>query len=302
MDKKKKKRRYKNTKAEWLCFFLLCAPAVIHLLVFWLGAQVESLRMAFTDNITGEFTLQNFVWSFKALFDSGDGSMPEYFRNTFIYFGLAIVRIPITMFFAYLIFRRCIGHAFSRVALYLPASVCGTLIALVYIKIMESEGPVVHLIQNLRGSDEPIYFMVQHGMLFVLLFDLLIGVGGNIIVWIGAMSRIPMGLIEYGKLEGITPFREFRSVVLPLVWPTFVTMITLQIVGLFGSSGSVLILTDGKFGTSSLSFWMYRVVQTASTTEYNLITAMGLILTALTVPILLGARWFANRYGEEVEY
>lgn len=302
METKKKKRRYKNTKADWLCIILLCAPAIIHLLLFWLGVQIESIQMAFTDVTTGEFSLKNFVWAFKSLFDSGDSELPGYFRNTCIYFGLAIVRMPITMFFAYLIFRKCIGHAFSRVALYLPASICGTLIALVYIKIMESEGPVVQLIQTLRHSDEPIYFMVQNGLLFVLLFDLLIGVGGNLILWLGTMSRIPMGLIESGKLEGITPFQEFKHVVLPLVWPTFVTMITLQVVGFFGSSGSVLILTDGKFNTASLSFWMYRVVQTSSVTEYNMVSALGLILTIFTVPLLLITRWFGNRYGEEVEY
>ena len=37
--------------------------------------------------------------------------------------------IPVTMFFAYLIFRKSIGYGFSRVTLYLPGAVGGIMLA-----------------------------------------------------------------------------------------------------------------------------------------------------------------------------
>jgi len=42
--------------------------------------------------------------------------------------------------------------------------------------------------------------MVEHGVLYIIIFDVLIGIGGNLVIWLGGMSRIPYDLIEYGKL------------------------------------------------------------------------------------------------------
>lgn len=298
-----KRNKRKNTLAEKLCIIVLCAPAIIHLLIFWLGVQIETIRMAFTDVFTREFDLTNFEWALQSLF--GDGATSDIslaLRNTMIFFVVQCVMIPVSMFFAYLIFRRSFGHSYMRIALYLPGAVSGIMMALIYSKIMESGSPLMKLVQEVMHSEDPIILMVENGMLYILIFDILIGVGGNLVIWLGGMSRIPYDLIEYGKLEGVRPIREFVSVVLPLIWPTFVTMISLQVIGIFGASGSVLVLTNGQNGTYTLAFWMYQMVQMGVSNEYHHVAALGLIFTAITVPIVIVCRWFMNRFGEEVEY
>lgn len=298
-----KKKRYKNTRAEWICIAVLCAPAIIHLLIFWLGVQIETFRMAFTDVFTRQLDMTNFEWAFDNLFAGASASdIALALRNTLIFFVVQCAMIPVSMFFAYLIFRRSFGHSFMRIALYLPGAVSGIMMALLYSKLMESTSPLMQLIQQMKESEEPIIFMVNNGMLYIILFDVLVGVGGNLVIWLGGMSRIPYDLIEYGKLEGIKPIREFVSVVLPLIWPTFVTMVSLQIIGVFGASGSVLVLTDGQHGTYTLAFWMYKMVQASMTNEYHHVAALGLIFTVLTIPLVIVFRWIMNRFGEEVEY
>lgn len=281
----------------------MCLPAVIHLLVFWLGVQVETIRLAFTDSVTGAVNLDNFDWAFKELFAGAAASdLSLAFINTLIFFVLGCVMIPISMFFAYLIFRRTIGSAFMRIALYLPGAISGIMMALLYAKLMESTGPLMTAIQQATGRDTAIMMQIEHGVIYIMIFDLLVGVGANLVLWLGGMSRIPYDLIEYGKLEGIGPFREFVSVVLPLIWPTFVTMVSLQVIGLFGSTGSVLILTDGRYGTYTLAFWMYKMVQEGLSSEYNHVAALGLLFTLVTIPLVVICRKIMNRFGEEVEY
>ena len=90
--------------------------------------------------------------------------------------------------------------------------------------------------------------------------------------------------------------------VLPLIWPTFVTMITLQVIGIFGATGSVLALTGGANGTNTIAFWMYNMVLKGLTSEYGNVAAVGLIFTVFTIPLVLVGRWLMNRFGEEVEY
>lgn len=157
-------------------------------------------------------------------------------------------------------------------------------------------------LMKVTGASEPIMMQIEHGVLYIVIFDVLVGVGANLVIWLGGMSRIPYDLIEYGKLEGVGPIREFVSVVLPLIWPTFVTMFSLQIINIFGSTGSVLILTDGQNGTTTLAFWMYKMVQDSIEGEYHHVAALGLIFTLITIPLVVICRWIMNRFGEEVEY
>ncbi len=297
------KQKYKNSRAEWIFIGLMAAPAILHLLIFWLGCQVETIRLAFTDNLTGEVNMKNFEWAFKNLFAGAASSdLSLAFVNTLIFFVMGCALVPISMFFAYLIFRRTIGSTFMRLALYLPGAVSGIMMALLYAKLMESTGPLMTAIQQATGSDTQYMMQIENGVLYIMIFDILVGVGANLVLWLGGMSRIPYDLIEYGKLEGVGPFREFVSVVLPLIWPTFVTMISLQIIGIFGATGSVLILTNGQYDTYTLAFWMYKMVQEGLSSEYNHVAALGLIFTVITIPIVVICRTIMNRFGEEVEY
>ncbi len=298
-----KKRKSKNTFSEKLCIIVLCAPAILHLLIFWLGVQIETIELAFTNQFTKEVGLDNFVWAWKQLFSpAGPETMKLAFLNTLKFFVLGIALIPVTMFFAYLIFRKCIGHGFSRVTLYLPGAVGGIMLALLYANLMSSTGPIMDLVRDITGNEGMMSLRFSNGMTYIMIFDVFVGVGGNLMIWLGSMARIPNELIEVGKLEGIGPFTEFRKVVLPLIWPTFVTMLTLQIVGIFGATGSVLALTGGQNGTNTIAFWMYNMVLGGYTSEYGNVAAVGLMFTVITIPLVIGGRWLMNRFGEEVEY
>ena len=79
-------------------------------------------------------------------------------------------------------------------------------------------------------------------------------------------------------------------------------MITLQIISIFGASGSVQILTDGQHNTYTLSYWMYRIVKEGITEQYNTVAALGLVFTAFTIPLVFIGKWFMDRFGEEVQY
>ena len=298
-----KKRKYRNGFWDWLCIIVLCAPAVLHLLIFWLGVQIETFELAFTNQFTKQVGWDNFIWAWKQLFsDIGNANMGLAFRNTLTFFLLGMTLVPLTMFFAYLIYRKSIGYSFSRVTLYLPGAVGGIMLALLYANLMSSTGPVMEIVREITGNDAVVSLRFTDGMRYIMIFDVFVGIGGNLMIWLGSMARIPNELIEVGKLEGIGPFTEFRKVVLPLIWPTFVTMITLQVIGIFGATGSVLALTGGANGTNTIAFWMYNMVLQGLTSEYGNVAAVGLIFTVITIPLVVIGRWLMNRFGEEVEY
>ena len=295
-------RKTRNTPREKLFIIAFCLPAILHLVIFWAGMQWNSLVMTFTNVLTGEIGFDNFKWAIEALTMATGVDMPQAFRNTMIFFVMNALFIPVCMFFSYLLFRKVLGHKFIRMALYLPGAIGGIMMALLYENFMASDGWLFHQIQQLTGADDPYSMMTQSGLLYVLIYDVLVGVGANLLTWTSIVGRIPKDLIEYGNLEGITPAREFATVVLPLVWPNFVNMLSIQIIGMFGATGSVLVLTQGKYGTQTLSYWMYSVVLTGDVNEYNHAAALGIIFTLLTIPLYVIFRKVMKRFGTEVEY
>ena len=295
-------RKSRNTRREKLFIIAFCLPAILHLVIFWAGIQWNSIVMTFTNVLTGEIGFDNFKWAIEALTMATGVDMPLAFTNTMIFFVMNALLIPLCMFFAYLLFRKVLGYKFIRMALYLPGAIGGIMVALLYKKFMASDGWLFHQLQQMTGASDPYSMMTESGLLYVLIFDILVGVGANLLTWTSIIGRIPTELIEYGNLEGITPAREFTSVVLPLVWPNFVNMLSIQIIGMFGATGSVLVLTQGKYGTQTLSYWMYSVVLTGDVNEYNHAAALGIIFTLLTIPLYVIFRKVMKRFGTEVEY
>ena len=163
-----RRKKFKHTKSEWLCIILLCAPAIIHLLVFWLGVQIETFKLAFTDHYTQQTGWFNFKWAYEQLTGAASADIPLAVQNTFKFFALGCLLIPISMFFAYLIYRKSFGHGFMRVSLYLPGAIGGIMVSLLYARLMIYDGPLMSLYSQLTGND-PVMLSSENGILYIMI-------------------------------------------------------------------------------------------------------------------------------------
>ena len=112
-----------------------------------------------------------------------------------------------------------------------------------------------------------------------------LGLPSNMLLYCGSLARVPKEVIEAGKLDGITFFKEVRHLLIPLIWPLISTNIIFAFIGFFNSSGNVLLLTQGKYNTTTFSYWIYEQVVIGD--RYNVPSALGLIMTVLTLPFAL---------------
>lgn len=113
-------------------------------------------------------------------------------------------------------------------------------------------------------------------------------VGWNTVLYIAALQTIPNDLYEAARVDGATPWQQFRYITLPLLRPMMFFAVTLTLIGnlqLFeepyiltsgtGGSGRVAEtsamymlktgMTDGDFGTASAIAWILFVVIAALT-------------------------------------
>lgn len=115
----------------------------------------------------------------------------------------------------------------------------------------------------------------------------------------GAMTHIDESIIEAAKIDGVTMGKEITHVVIPLVWPTLSTLMIFQFVNLFGSTGPILLFTQGAYDTRTIAYWIYEQVYYGSSYFYP--SAIGMIFTLIGTPIALGMRKLLNSFDSGVE-
>ena len=302
-----RKVRRANTVKKNLFVLSIVGLQLINFLIFYIFVNANSLVMAFqwrTPDGELYWSLHAFELMFSQFAVQG-GEIAIALRNTFVYFGLNIILLPISFTTSYFMYKKIWGHQAFRILFFLPTVLSAVVWALLYQNIIGVKGPIAAIYQQIHHLAEPPSFLgdSQYALQAVLMYTFWMGIASNFIIFSGTLTRIPDSVIEAGKLDGVSWFRELWQMILPLMWPTMGTMFLLQLSGIFTASGNLLLLTGGEFETNSISFLIfqqvYGIVETSNTYHYG--SAIGMFFTALTIPVVFISRFFINRI-EDVEY
>ena len=134
----------------------------------------------------------------------------------------------------------------------------------------------------------------------ILIYCIWTGFGTNLILMTGAMARIPEDVLEAGQLDGVSWLRELVSIIVPLIWPTFTTLIVLTFVGIFTASGPILLFAKDEPAASTISYFIFKSVKFSG--ETNFPAAVGLFFTVISVPIIIGIKKLMERWQDAIEY
>ena len=275
--------------------------------VFYIGINARSILMAFqlrnTDPITGEqtiyWTLDNFknIWTDLSRGDQGELLLAT--RNTFIFFFLGQITFPISFMTSYFLWKKVPLSGLYRLLFFIPSILSGVVWTNIYREMIGANGPIAQLHQAITGATEPYTYLTdnRYALTAVIGYSLWFSLTGNFVLYSGTLTRIPKELEEAGQLEGITWWQELIHVVVPLVWPTISTIWLMGLMGFFGASGNILMLTNGGYGTTTLSHFLFtRVYQVPETSNlYNYSSALGLVMTVLTLPVVFIVQRLLNK-------
>ena len=290
----KTKNQYKRNQLMFVWGWL--AIPIISWAVFYWWVNFSSFVGAFQDPITGAPSWINFknIWAEIIAGDKNLGSISVGFVNTLKYFLLEIfVKYPIQLICCYFLYKQIKGYKVYRFIFYLPAILPGVAISSVFKEIVAGNGILSQL-----GVAIP-----QTGLLgsyktatdTIIAYSVWLCVCGNMLLLCGAMNRIPVEVLEAARLDGVKPAREFISLILPMIWPTLSTLLVLTCCGFLNSSGPILLLAPDSYslGTTTINYWIFEKVYangSHGSGQYNLVSAAGLLLSAVAVPCVLGIR------------
>ena len=202
---------------------------------------------------------------------------------------------------AYFFYKKIWGYKFFRFIFFVPNILAGIIMVTIYRNIIGPEGPIINTLYNWGWIPER--YMLLHDSRFAMpasvMYSVWVYIGGVLIWTSGAMARIPKELTEAAALDGITPLGEFRHIVLPMISGTLSTLFIIGIAGILGSGGATLFLTYGEYKTSTLSFWIFKQVYTGGGTGTS--TALGILMTLVTIPLIFFVKWLSGKLSSVVE-
>ena len=305
MEKTKKSSLMsKRVFQKYIFLSVLLIVPVANWLLFWFTVNIQSILLAFQDNRTGAFTWWNFQYFWQEL-TSVDGEIGLAVVNTLKYFfsNLLIV-IPLSMIIAFFIYKKIWGYKTFTIIFYLPSIISSVAMVQIYMQMLASGGPIDKLFGGILNIPvEGFFSRPDTATTMIVLYTIWTGFSSNILLFVGAMTRIPIEVFEAAKLEGCKTGREFISIVFPLIWPTISTMLILSFTGLFNASGPILLFgaDSATLKTTTISYWIFKEVYEGGMGGINAVSATGLCFTVVAVPLILFVRWVAEKVPA-VEY
>ena len=294
--------------------FVLCMLAIplFNFLIFWLWPNFRSILIAFTVPTQEGFTFYNFERFINELASPVTGpSLWKQIDNSFIMFFVGtFVNLPMVLFMSYVMFKKVTGYKVFRVLFYLPSIIGGTVMSQIYKSMVAVRGPI-HSVLVAAGVEFNQYAGLlgaeETGMLMMIIFTLWTGVGSNMIMFTGAMNRVPQDIFESARIDGIGFFREFFNIILPLIWPTVTTMLVFSMVGVFSNAGIVMLLCPDNASCHNIGYYILRFTLNANNTikvddTFSYPAAVGLLFTCVNIPLVFGTKWVCDKIGKNVEY
>ena len=300
-------KKQKLKRAVFIISFLI-VPTV-NFLLFYVYVNLNSILLAFQKNVNGEtyWTFDTMRSLFGRLFPMDD-EMREIFTNTFSTFGINLCLFLVGVFVSYFLYKKIFLYQAFRVLFYLPSILSAVVMCAVYQQLLSVNGEIAQWVQKIMNLEYPPEFLADSRFANAAVWINMIWLTfpGNLIIWGGTFARVPEGVIESARLDGVNWIQEAFRIIIPIVWPTFALMFVLQLAGIFGATGQVFLLTQGEWGTQTISSWMYIQVYATSLDRtsnlFNQMSALGLVLTLISCVITLIVRNVAGRAFKGVEY
>ena len=270
-------------------------------LIFYVYVNLNSILIAFqipASSNTYTWGIDHFLTMFKEFSLSGS-VLVSALKNTMMFFFAGIlITFPLSFALCYFIYKKVAGYHFFRIVFYLPNIISASVIAILFKYMIAGNGPI-SVLYALAGKEIPNFLSnSSYAMGTLIFYNVFFGLGGNIILFSGAMSNIESSIIEAAKIDGVGMITEMIRIIIPLMWPTMSTVLLFQFIGIFNASGPILLLTKGANDTYTLAYWIYDRV--AFSSDLNYPAAVGLFFTVIGAPLAMFFRWVLSHGLDDV--
>lgn len=282
-----------SKQKQHLFGFLLLLPAILILGFLFISPIFSLLKTSLTNKNmlkpkSGKFIgFENYIWMFTetAFWDSLSKSL--------LYtLGVTVASIVISMLLALLMNFDFFGRRTCFALILLPWVTSYMASAFIYSLLFDYSYGVFNYLftdllkwtarQNWLGDLKT----VMGSVITVAVWHFL---PFSILVLTNAIKQVPYDVYESAKIDGASAVRIFRSITLPMIKPSLVTLLIVRIAAVFKSFDSIFLLTKGGPGnaTTTLPLYYYEVSFGSYRVGKGSAIGVALILIVLLIYFIL---------------
>lgn len=294
---KKKKHDYRRTTF----MILMMLVPVLHFAFFWIYVNIDTIKLSLErfNYVTGEYTfygLGNYKWLWNEIIKEGS-VLPTAFKNSFILFlWNDLVIVPISMVCAFVLYKRVPLSGMFKVIFFFPSIISVAVLTFVFGFMFDTQFGIVNKILERVGLEKIVpwdgwFGSPKTAFPLILFYGLWTGIGANIVLLTGAITRIPDELFEAAALDGIGSFGELFHIVIPLVGTNLSTLLLMGTTVIFTYFLPPLLLTGtnaANVGTYTIA--MYIVTNVRDNGNYTIGATIGIVCILLGTPIVVATR------------
>ncbi len=305
--KKEISYKIKKERQKKLFIIAMLALPILHFLVFFVYVNIDTILLTFQrfNYQLGKYEfigLANYKIATKDLIELP--LMKQMLINSFLFLPITnFITLPISVISAYFIFRKVPGGKIFRVIFFLPSIISIVVLTMAFQFMFDPLfGPISSILKKVGINPVGGWFGTKGlAMNMVYIYCIWAGVGFNVVLINGAMSRLPTEVIESARIDGVGMFGELFKIVIPMIWPTITTLFVVGTTSVFTLFLQVLLLTNGGPGgsTKTIAFMIVELVQAGN---YTISATYGIIFTIIAIPLIMGIKWLMEKIGSDVEY
>ncbi|MDR1566434.1 MAG: sugar ABC transporter permease [Treponema sp.] len=279
---------------------ILYLPALIMLLWFIIYPFMDGLRISFT-NWNGFSQNYRYIGFGNFLRIVEDSNFLGSLINTLIYgFGSTFLQQLLGLSAALLLNRAFKGRDAVRTIVYLPAMISGVIMGFMWRYLTEYSG-ALNDIAALFGR-EPVLWLssTQVTVPLMVIINSFQYYGISMIIYLAGLQGIPRIYYEAARIEGAGNRGVFLKITLPLLYPSFMTSVMINLIGGLKLFDVIKALTGGGPGYTTHSLATFIHVTYFASQNAGYAAAIGFSLFVLILGITLIVQGVFKR--NEVEY
>jgi alpha-glucoside transport system permease protein len=279
--------RVKSRRGEVLQTTAFVLPAVLMISFGLLYPMVRTIYESFRDaNSVAYVGLNNYHHIFT------DHDELQVLRNT----ALWVVVTPVAATLIGLVYAVLVDRAkFEKAAkalIFLPMAISLVGASLIWKFIYDyraTENPQIGLANQVLkwiGVDTYRFLLTEPWNTFFLIIIMIwVQAGFAMTVLSASIKSIPDDIVEAARLDGVSGFRMFRFITVPMIRPSLIVVLTTISITTLKVFDIVRTATGGNFGTSVLAYEFY--VQSFRSFDAGLGAALAVLLFLLVTPIVV---------------
>ncbi|MCC6174303.1 MAG: sugar ABC transporter permease [Chloroflexi bacterium] len=285
-------------RREALYGYAFISPWIVGLLAFTAGPLLAAFYFSFTEYPILSAPTWVGLRNYERIFTE-DRSFLTSLANTAIY---VIVRVPLHLTIAFVLAlalsRSIRGIGVFRTAIYLPSMIPIVALSVIWRILLDPRIGYVNYFASYLGLPEVNWLTSEVWIKPVIIMISLWQVGVPMIIFLAGLGGIPDQLYEAAQLDGAGPWQRLRNVTLPMMTPSILYNVIIDIINSFQVFAFAFILTKGGPNDASLFYVLYIYRQAFQFFQMGYASALSAILffvvLALTILLLRSSRYWVS--------